>query len=160
MRLIPKTTFKLQTRTNGYKYAIIYREWLWTTTLFEFPISLEFWPRELKIPRVKGVRYPKEPEPTEEEISIMADFVRQRAYRVLCKFWNWRLLGLNSVCVNPTEDHQVARGMFIGFTEAKCYAEKIAGYGSEAPQEEEQMEDESDMYLNQQRMDKIAESEL
>ena len=110
MRLIPKTKFRLQTRNNGYKYAIIYREWLWDTVLFEFPLSLSFWPTELKTPRVKGVRYPKEPEPTEEEISIMADFVRQRAYRVLCKFWNWRLMGLTTECVNPNEDFQFTRG--------------------------------------------------
>lgn len=160
MRILPKTKFKLQTRTNGYRYAIIYREWLWTKILFEFPLSLEFWPTELKIPLPKGIRFPKQPQPTEEESALVAELMEQRGYKVIRKFWNWQALVFTYGCTTETNGIGEAQGLFKGFLKARTLVEQIAHWGEGKEEGEIEMEGEEEMYLNQRRMDKMAESEL
>jgi len=160
VRLLPKTKFKLQTRSNGYRYAIVYRAWLWDKILFEFPIDIQFWPRELKIPLPKGIRFPKQPQPTEIESKAVADMMEHMGYKVIRKFWNWQALVFTYSCTTETDGIGEAQGTFKGFLKARTLIEQIAHWGQGEVGEESQMEDEQDMYLNQLRMDRQAESEL
>jgi len=160
MHLIPAIKVTISdTTSNGYRHANVTRHWLWKTKLLlSIPLFVEFWPSTFKVPVTKGVRFPKEPKPSDEEVRIMKDFVDSRGYKVLRKFWNWRLLGLTFSCTSSREDSEYARGKFQGFMEARVIAEKIAEFGAEV--EGEVSESTEDMYINMREMDREAEQVL
>jgi hypothetical protein len=155
VHIIPKTKLSVETKRDGYRYAVVTRHWLRSTVLFEVPISLEFWPSVFKVPITKGVRFPEEPKPSDEEVRTMKDFVGSRGYKILRKFWNWRLLDLTFLCTSRKENSEYARGMFQGFLEARVTAEKIAEFGGEV--EGIAAESTEDMYTNMDRMNRDAE---
>jgi len=157
LRIIPKIKFKLHTHADGYRYAIVYRDWFWQTTLFKFPIDIQFWPRDLTVPLPKGTRFPKQPTPTEAESKAVADMMDQRGYKILHKYWNWMGITLAYRCTSEKDGE--AQGLFQGFLRARLIPQQIAKWGQE--QRAESVEGtEEDMYLNQLRMDRQADTGL
>jgi len=158
--ITPNTKLSFETKSNGFKYAIITYKFLWwSTVLYEIPVQLEFWPQEFKIPIPKGIRFPKEePKPTEYEKRVMQDFVEQPGYKILCKFWNWGILTLIYRCTNIRSEPEYEKGRFRGFMEARLVANGIALY-TDDPEAQPDPEDHKSLYANMGRMDREAPSE-
>jgi len=149
----PKTTLTFEVKPNGFRYAIISYSFLfWTTTLYEIPVVLEFWPREVRTPLPKGTRFPMQPEPTEFESRLVSELIESRGFKVLKKFWNWQALVLAHRCTTEGEGIETVQGMFQGFLRARLIPLQIA----EWKREQEEMEDESSMYAHQREMDSKA----
>lgn len=152
MTLFPKIKLTTETRPNGVKYAVITHRWLWDTVLFEIPIIREFWPEEITYPLPKGVRFPKQPQPTEFESRQVAELIESPGYKVLRKFWNWQTLVLAHRCTAGMEGIETAQGMFQGFLRAKIIPIQL----SQWDKEQVEMEDEESMYVKMRSMDKEA----
>ena len=152
MKFFPTTKLTTAVHSNGIKYAVVTYSWLWwSTVLYEIPIMCQFWPDDV-FPLPKGVRFPKQPQPTEFESRLVMELIESRGYKVLRKFWNWYGLTLAHRCTAGVEGIETVQGMFQGFLRARIIPIQIAEWGKE----KEEMEDESNMYVNQLRMDKEA----
>jgi len=150
--ITPKTKLSSVTK-NGIRYAVVTYSWLWwTTVLYEIPILREFWPDNILSPLPKGVRFPKQPIPTEYESRLVSEMMESKGYKVLKKFWNWQTLVLAHTCTKEKEDIETVQGMFQGFLRAKIIPIQIAEWS----REQEEMEDEESMYTHQREMDKEA----
>lgn len=153
MNILPKTTLTFEVKPDGLRYAIISYSFLrWTATLYEIPVLLEFWPREVRTPLPKGTRFPKQPQPTEFESRLVSELIKSRGYKVLNKFWNWYGITLAQTCTSRVEGIETAQGMFQGFLRARLIPLQISQWG----EEKAELEEEESMYVTQRRMDNEA----
>jgi len=119
------------------------------------PTKPEFWPNDIATPLPKGTRFPKQPQPTEQESKLVQELMEQKGYKVINKFWNWQALVMAHRCTAGIEGIETTQGMFQGFLRARVIPIQIANWGGE----EKELEDESNMYETMRRMDMEAPEE-
>ena len=136
--MFPKIVLNIITEKDGYRYAVISRNWLWwDRVLHRIPIDIEFWPREMRIPLPKGIRFPKSPQPTEQDVSVVQDMISHPGYKIIRKFWNWQAMTMIHNCGFVDDNTGKAQGLYQGFLKARAIIEEIANWGSKETTESE-----------------------
>jgi hypothetical protein len=149
--VLPKINLNIITEENGYRYAIVSRKWLWwDKVLYRIPVDIEFWPREMRIPLPKGVRFPKSPQPTEQDVNLVQDMVTHPGYKTIRKFWNWQSMALIHNCGFSDTGTEKAQGLYQGFLRSRSIIEELVNWGSKDAIESET---EGAIYDHMRKMD-------